>query len=53
MVMAVADPVEGRRFAKAMQPPFVKMREFILMMVFGGLFLLIVVLLIRENRGFG
>jgi len=53
MAMAVADPVEARRIAKAMQPPFVKVVKFILTVVFGGIFLLIVIGLIRENGGFG
>ena len=48
MAMAVADPVEARRIAKAMQPPAVKVIKFIVLSIFGGLFLLLAVALLRE-----
>jgi len=53
MAMAVADPVEARRIARAMQPASVKVIKFIMIMIFGGLFLFIIFALIRENGGFG
>ena len=48
MAMAVADPVEARRIAKAMQPPAVKVIKFIVLTIFSGVLLMIVFAFLRE-----